>query len=235
MRMANARKADAVPFSNIGESTGFQQRRSYLYFARDGSRKESVFPSPTTLVFPKWEFGLGLRPKQISFRAHYRERSRSLLRADVTKTGNLSVENFCRQRLAVGLGPLAGGNIHWFGQTEGEPTALFETNHASRMLVGRDICQTVFPLRNRAGSSISFDEKAGGLDCQVRTREVDRIKGEPDISTIVPDAGCLGGLHSSCNADASRHQLISFDYYRFVDNGLESSFRAWILSRYRGL
>lgn len=65
-------------------------------FARDDSRKEPLIPWPATLVFLKWDLRWGLGPSQIPFRAHYRELALRLLRADVTKTGIIFVENFAR-------------------------------------------------------------------------------------------------------------------------------------------
>jgi hypothetical protein len=67
---------------------------------------------------------IGLRPDQIKsrFDPNYRERALCLLRADVTKTRNLSVENSAqigKEGLVIGWRPLAGGYISRFGQAEG--------------------------------------------------------------------------------------------------------------------
>src|SRR5436305_9358548 len=92
--MGHFRKQDSIPFSNLAAPTGFQQQHSSFYFARNDSQKEWVIPSPDTLVFPKWEFGSQIRCNPTLFEAHYRESRVGLLRADVTKTRFLSVENF---------------------------------------------------------------------------------------------------------------------------------------------
>jgi hypothetical protein len=72
-----------------------QEQRSYIYFGSGG------FPLGTGLArTPHFGFPvmgtLTVRfpHSQIPCRPHYRERSLRLLRTHVTKTGNLSVENF---------------------------------------------------------------------------------------------------------------------------------------------
>src|SRR5579862_19643 len=237
--MASVRKEIAVPSSALAVSTEFQRQRSSLYFARDHSRKKPVSQSLEPLVFLKWEFGLGFSLKQIPVRAHYRELGGSLLRADVTKTGNLSVENFSLRWLAVRWGPLAGSNISRFGQTEGEPTALFETNYPSLGLSRTSPSVLGVPLvillMSQVGRGISFHKKAGGLHWQVRTRQMDRIESKADVTMIASYIRRLHGFHSTRNTGSPRNKSVSFDDHRFVHDGLESFLCVWILRRNRVL
>ena len=83
----------------------FLRLRSYTYFARDDLQKKRLIPPPETLVFPKWEPETGLLQTRSRFRAHYRECGLCLLRADVTKTGNFSVENFPEGAFEVSVRP----------------------------------------------------------------------------------------------------------------------------------
>ena len=101
-----------------------QWQRSYSYFARNDSRKESVIPSAETLVFLKWEFAAA-QSNTDPISSHYRKMGQRLKRADVTKVGFFSVENFAEidrigsdAGLMVRWGALGGGNIHWLCETK---------------------------------------------------------------------------------------------------------------------
>src|SRR6478736_1436197 len=69
-----------------------------------------------------------LSPTPIS--AHYRESPLCELRADVTKTENLSVENFPAGGLAAGSGAL-DVQRNGLGEPKSESTPLFQTNRGS--------------------------------------------------------------------------------------------------------
>lgn len=81
------------------------QQHSYSNFARTGLEKERSISPIGTFVFPKWESALPLQLKATPISAHYRELRQRLLSADVTKTGNLPVENSrkCFPALFLGL------------------------------------------------------------------------------------------------------------------------------------
>jgi len=114
---------------------GIQWQRSYIHFARNNSRKELLIPSPKTLVFLKWESAT-VQSNTYPISSHYRKIGERLRRADVTKAGFFSVENFGEigrigsyARLMVRPGALASGHIYWLGQTKDQAAASFEANH----------------------------------------------------------------------------------------------------------
>ncbi len=131
--------------------------------------------------------------------------------------------------------PLAGGNVSRFGQTEGEPTAFFQTNHGSGSSALRNVALRNAALRNLGIASVPSHEKAGGLNRQVHACEVDRIESQADIATIAPEVGGPGRLHSTCDGGAARDQSVPLDDNGFVDDRLEGSVGAWILGGYRVL
>jgi hypothetical protein len=161
----------------------------------------------------------------------------------VYNRGNLSVENFAGEGLAIGSCPLAGGDVNRFGQTESEPAAFFEADHSRggftlwtldlRGISLRSFTLRGMALQNTGVASVAAYEKAGGLNRQVRACQVDRIKRQPDIAAIAPEVGGLGRLHSTCYGDATGDQFVPLDHYGFVDDRLEGAVRTWILGGYR--
>jgi hypothetical protein len=178
---------------------------------------------------------LGLRPGQIPFRGNYRERGLRLLRADVTKTGIFSVENFFQTGLAIEFRSLAGGDVDRFGEAEGEPMPFFEANHGSGGPGLMNFAWRSFTVGTRRTTSIPAHEEAGRLNRQIRACEVDGIQSQADIAPIALDPGSPGRLHTTCDGGAARDQPVPLDDYRFVDDGLEGSIGAWILGGYRVL
>ena len=153
--MARTRKESTAPFAELAVAVGIQWQRSCSYSARNDSRKESVIPSAETLVFLKWEFA-AVRSNTYPISSHYRKLGLRLKRADVTKAGFFSVENFdeigrigSEAGLMVRWGALGGGNFHWLGQTKDQETPSFEANHRA--------------FRSLGWASPAPDEKAGRL------------------------------------------------------------------------
>lgn len=119
----------------------------------------------------------------------------------------------------TGWRPLAGGNIHRFGQAEGEAAAFFEPN----------LRHFTLPLPTWGGARVPAHEQTGRLNRQICTGEVDRIERQSDITTITPDVGGLGGLHTTRNGRAAWNQLIALDHHGVIDDRVEPGIRAGIV------
>ena len=157
-----------------------------------------------------------------------------LRRADVTKTGIISVENFPAQcgraksgeaSLPIRSQVLAGRNIDRFGQAEGQPAPFFKRNDRGRGFarlrvtlwsgaVGTATLRTrallTCVLRTLCLGSVDLGrrpahEKAGGLNGQAHASELDRFESQPEVSAIVSQVGGLSGLHSTCNRRTTRN------------------------------
>jgi hypothetical protein len=157
-----------------------------------------------------------------------------LLRADVTKTGIIFVENFAgtgrdgrNGGLMAGWWPLAGGKIERLRQAEDQPTAFFKANDRRGNVPRKTLTSRCLGL-----VGVSTHEEAGRLNWHSRSCELNRIESQEDITMIALEMRCPSGLHASSDHGSKGNQLVSFAHNRLVDDGLEGAIRVWIVGRY---
>ena len=168
--------------------------------------------APDTFVFPEMGRSIGsfnqAAASPIPFRGHYRESDLPLRRADVTKTGILSVENSSEMDLMIDGSALAGSDVRRFGQAEGKNSAFFKANPSGGRIASQDFACRSRPWRsffsgscacrgNVGISRTSTHEQAGRLNRKDRTREVNRLQHQTDISAIALEVGGLGRFDST--------------------------------------
>ena len=140
---------------------------------------------------------------------HYQIKSRfeaTIEKRDCIREGQMSLKRelflwktFIRG-LAVGPRMLAERDVCGFGEAKSEPTAFFETNRRQgfvwRNAAVLNPALLSDTLRHKGIARIPAHEQAGGLNGQVRARELDRIQRQPNVAAaIVPDIGGASGLY----------------------------------------
>ena len=86
--------------------------------------------------------------------------------------------------------------------------------------------------RNLGIAGAATREKAGGLNRQADSGEMDGIQSQTDVTTVALDPGGAGGLHTTNDGSAARDQSVPLDHHRVVDDRLENSVGAGILGGY---
>jgi hypothetical protein len=117
-------------------------------------------------------------------------------------------------------------NVNWFGQTEDEPTALFEPNNRGGSHAGWDVT-----WRSLDVSALTPDEKAGGLNREVQSSNMNRLESEADVTVIGLQIGSPDGFHASRDCRAQRQQIVSCDHHGLIDGCLEGGVRIRTLGK----